>query len=319
MQNKKNILLTIFFICGIINILSAQNAKKIVVDKNGTSDFTTLQEAINSVRAFDPAGPTVISVKTGTYYEKIVIPDYVCNVKIVGEDKEKTIISNNDHAKKDNMGTFRTYTMQIRGNDITLENLTIENNAERVAQAVTLHTEGDRIILNNVKLLGNQDTFYAAGENNKIYVENSYIEGTTDFIFGSATVWFQNCDIFCKANSYITAASTPENMKYGFIFDKCKISLAENVNSVYLGRPWRAYAMTVFMNCELPAGIKLEGWHNWSNTENEKTARYSEYNNYGEGSSSTLRVKWAKILTKKESESINLKAVFGDFYSDSKK
>ena len=142
--------------------------KKIVVDKSGGGDFTSLQEAIHSVRAFDPEGPTTIYVKNGIYREKIVIPDYVCNIAIIGEDKEKTIISYDDYAGKENMGTFRTYTLQVRGNDIRLENLTIENAAGPVGQAVALHTEGDRIIVKNCRLLGNQDTVYTGGEGNRL-------------------------------------------------------------------------------------------------------------------------------------------------------
>jgi len=127
-----------------------------------------LQEAIHSVRAFDPEGPTTIYVKNGIYREKIVIPDYVCNIAIIGEDKEKTIISYDDYAGKENMGTFRSYTLQVRGNDIRLENLTIENAAGPVGQAVALHTEGDRIIIKNCRLLGNQDTVYTGGEGNRL-------------------------------------------------------------------------------------------------------------------------------------------------------
>ncbi len=120
---------------------TAKKEKYFVVDKSGKGDFTMLQQAIDAVRAFDPDYVTTIFVKEGTYYEKIVVPDYVRDLKILGENKEKTIISNNDHALINNMGTFRTYTMQIRGDGITLENITIENNAPMVAQAVALHTE----------------------------------------------------------------------------------------------------------------------------------------------------------------------------------
>ncbi|NLO71845.1 MAG: pectin esterase [Porphyromonadaceae bacterium] len=288
--------------------------KHITVDINGTGNFTSLQEAIFSVRAFDPDGATQIFVKNGVYREKIVIPEWVCNVIILGESRENTIITHNDHANINKMGTFRTYTLQIRGNDIKLENLTVENNAEQLGQAVALHTEGDRLIFKHCRFLGNQDTQYLAGEGNRLYFENCYIEGTTDFIFGGATAWFEKCDIYCKKNSYITAASTPENIKYGFIFNQCKISVAKEVNSMYLGRPWRAYAMTVFMNCELPGEINPAGWNNWRNPENEKTARYAEYNNSGKGSDTTQRVKWIKILSKKEGRRITLKRVFNDFY-----
>ena len=288
-------------------------SKQITVDRKGTGDFTSLQEAVNTVRAFDPDGGTVILVKNGVYHEKIMIPDWICNLKILGESRENTLITYNDHAKINDMGTFRTYTMQIRGNDIQLENLTIENAAEPLAQAVALHTEGDRLSFRNCRFLGNQDTQYLAGEGNRLYFQNCYIEGTTDFIFGGATAWFEACEIHCKRDSYITAASTPQNITYGFVFDKCKITAAGDVTSVYLGRPWRPFAMTVFMNCELPEEIHPAGWENWRNPENEKTARYAEYNNRGEGSSTTGRVKWAKVLNKKEAKKITRANVLKDF------
>ena len=288
-------------------------SKQITVDRKGTGDFTSLQEAINTVRAFDPDGGTVILVKNGVYHEKIVIPDWICNLKILGESRENTLITYNDHAKINDMGTFRTYTLQIRGNDIQLENLTIENAAEPLAQAVALHTEGDRLSFRNCRFLGNQDTQYLAGEGNRLYFQHCYIEGTTDFIFGGATAWFEACNIHCKRDSYITAASTPPNIRYGFIFNKCEITAAADVTSVYLGRPWRPFAMTVFMNCELPEEIHPAGWENWRNPENEKTARYAEYNNRGEGSSTTGRVKWAKVLNKKEAKKITRVNVLKDF------
>lgn len=312
--NKIIFLINILLVFFSLNAFSAEKpAKKITVDLNGTGDFTSLQEAIFSVRAFDPAGSTLIFVKNGTYKEKIVIPDWVYDVVIMGESRENTIITFNDHANINNMGTFRTYTLQIRGNNITLENLTVENNAEPLGQAVALHTEGDKLVFKNCRFLGNQDTQYLGGEGNRLYFKDCYIEGTTDFIFGGATAWFEKCDIFCKKNSYITAASTPKNKEFGLIFNKCKISVDENVTSMYLGRPWRAYAMTVFMNCDLPKEINPAGWENWRNPENEKTARYAEYKNYGEGSNISGRVNWAKILTKKEARKITLKNVLGDF------
>ncbi|MDR2622229.1 MAG: pectin esterase [Dysgonamonadaceae bacterium] len=272
----------------------------IVVDRNGRGNFRTVGEAIGSIRAFDPEGTVTIFIRSGVYKEKLVLPTYVCNVHLIGESRDKTIITYDDHANINQMGTFRTYTFLIRGNDITLENLTVENSAEQLGQAVALHLEGDRIIVRNCRIVGNQDTVYAGRDNCRQYFENCHIEGTTDFIFGPSTCWFEKCQILCKRNSYITAASTPENGMYGYIFNQCDISLAENVTSVYLGRPWRPYAMTLFMNCRLPEGINPQGWDNWRNPENEKTARYMEYNNSGAGAAAVQRVKWAKILTDKE-------------------
>ncbi len=293
--------------------------KMIVVDRNGTGNFRNIQQAIDSVRAFNPDGWVTIYIKNGFYKEKIEIPTHVCNIRLIGEDKNKTIISFDDHAKINNMGTFRTYTLKICGNDILVENLTVKNAAAPLAQAVALQVEGDRIVFLNCRFLGNQDTIYAGRENSHQYYENCWIEGTTDFIFGPATCWFENCQIYCKRNSYITAASTPQNVPFGFIFNHCTVSLADSVNAVYLGRPWRPYAMTVFMNCYIPKGIVPTGWHNWKNPENEKTARYFEFNNSGEGSKTDARVKWAKQLTKKESENFSVKTVLGNFVEEIKK
>ncbi len=281
----------------------------IVVDRNGTGNFRNIQQAIDSVRAFNPAGTVTIFIKKGFYKEKLVIPTYICNVRLIGEDRDKTIINYDDHANINKMGTFRTYTLKICGNDIHLENLTVENTAAQLGQAVALHVEGDRAVFVNCRFLGNQDTIYTGRENMRQYFKDCHIEGTTDFIFGPSTVWFENCEILCKRNSYITAASTPQNIKYGYIFDKCKIILADHVTDMYLGRPWRAYAMTLYMNCQLPKGIRSIGWDNWRNPENEKTARYMEFNNTGEGAETSGRASWSKILTKNQATEYTIENV----------
>ncbi|MDR3340992.1 MAG: pectin esterase, partial [Candidatus Symbiothrix sp.] len=305
----KNTLLFCLLLLGM-NILSASAQDyDIIVDRNGRGHFRTIQEALDSIRAFDPKGTTTVFVRNGTYKEKIVLPTYVCNVHIIGESRDQTIITFDDHANINQMGTFRTYTFLIRGNDITVENLTIENAAEPLGQAVALHLEGDRIIIRNCRLLGNQDTVYTGRENCRQYFDNCYIEGTTDFIFGPSTAWFENCEIHCKKNSYITAASTPENIAFGYIFNHCRIKTADGISGVHLGRPWRPYAMTLFMNCSLPEGINPLGWNNWGKQENEATARYMEYNNSGDGAATGKRVKWAKVLTAKEAAVYTLQNV----------
>ena len=197
----------------------------------------------------------------------------------------------------------------IQGSKITLKNITIENNSARLGQAVALHTEGDRLTFVNCRFLGHQDTIYTGNAKTRLYFKDCYVEGTTDFIFGPSTAWFEHCQIFCKADSYITAASTPQDVSYGYIFNNCSISCAENVTKVYLGRPWRDYGYTLFMNCLLPRQIRPEGWHQWR-PEAVKTARYMEYNNTGEGAATDKRVPWSRQLTKKEASKITLEAVF---------
>lgn len=277
--------------------------RELVVAQDGTGDYTTIAEALEAVRAFMDFD-VKIYIKKGIYKEKLVVPSWVQHIELIGEDVQNTIITHADHANMNHMGTFRTYTVKVEGNYITFRNITIENNAPRLGQAVALHTEGDCLRFINCRFLGNQDTVYTGVEGTRLYFENCYIEGTTDFIFGPSTAWFEGCTIHSKANSYITAASTPKDIEYGYIFNKCKLTATAGVNKVYLGRPWRPYAYTIFMNCELGKHIVGAGWDNWRDAKNEKTARYAEYHNSGEGAKADNRVKWAKQLSDKEAEKI---------------
>ena len=293
---------------------SYDNPDTIVVARDGTGEFRNVSEAIEVCRAFMDYHK-VIYVKKGTYKEKLIIPQWLQNIEICGEDRDQTVITYDDHANILNpatgkgMGTFRTYTLRIEGNAITLKNITIENNSARLGQAVALHTEGDRLVFINCRLLGHQDTVYTGVAFTRLYFKDCYIEGTTDFIFGPSIAWFQDCTIHCLANSYITAASTPQDSPYGYIFANCNITVADGIDKVYLGRPWRDYGYTLFMNCNLPRQIRPEGWHHWRE-EAKQTARYLEYNNRGEGADTSKRAPWSRQLTKKEAQQITPKAVF---------
>lgn len=282
----------------------------LVVSRDGTGDFRTLQEAVESARAFMDYTVTIY-VKNGVYKEKVIVPSWVENIDIIGEDRDKTIITYDDHANINKMGTFRTYTVKVEGSDITFKNLTIENNAAQLGQAVALHTEGDRLKFINCRILGNQDTIYTGAKFTRLYFKDCYIDGTTDFIFGPSTALFENCMIHSKRNSYVTAASTPKEAKYGYIFKHCKLTAEPGVDKVYLGRPWRPYAYTLFIECELGKHIVSAGWHNWGKQSNEETARYMEYKNTGEGANVSERVAWSKQLTKKEAEAVTVDAIFG--------
>ena len=270
----------------------------IVVSRDGTGNFRTLQEAIESARAFMDYTVTIY-VRNGVYKEKVIVPSWVENIDIIGEDRDKTIITYDDHANINKMGTFRTYTVKVEGSDITFKNLTIENNAAQLGQAVALHTEGDRLKFINCRILGNQDTIYTGAKFTRLYFKDCYIDGTTDFIFGPSTALFEDCIIHSKRNSYVTAASTPKEAKYGYVFKHCKLTAEPGVDKVYLGRPWRPYAYTLFIECELGKHIVSAGWHNWGKQSNEETARYMEYKNTGEGANASERVAWSKQLTKK--------------------
>ena len=297
----------------LLSVVSAAWAQErqdtIVVSRDGTGNFRTLQEAIESARAFMDYTVTIY-VKNGVYKEKVIVPSWVENIDIIGEDRDKTIITYDDHANINKMGTFRTYTVKVEGSDITFKNLTIENNAAQLGPAVALHTEGDRLKFINCRILGNQDTIYTGAKFTRLYFKDCYIDGTTDFIFGPSTALFEDCIIHSKRNSYVTAASTPKEAKYGYVFKHCKLTAEPGVDKVYLGRPWRPYAYTLFIECELGKHIVLAGWHNWGKQSNEETARYMEYKNTGEGANASERVAWSKQLTKKEAEAVTVDAIF---------
>lgn len=292
------------------------NPDTLFVAADGSCEFSTIAEAVEVCRAFMDYHK-VIFIKKGVYNEKLIIPSWLTNIEICGEDRDETIITNAHHANMPlaetgkPMGTFRTYTVKVEGNDITFKNITLENDAPKLGQAVTLHTEGDRLTFVNCRLLGNQDTVYTGVGGTRLYFYQCYIEGTTDFIFGPSTAWFEKCVIHSKADSYVTAASTPQGVEYGYVFNACRLTADEGVTRVYLGRPWRPYAHTLFMNCEFGRHILPIGWHNWNNTANEATTRYEEYNNTTAGQDlSAQRATWTKQLTPQEAEAVTIEKVF---------
>lgn len=290
------------------------------VAKDGTGNFKTIQEAVNAVRDLSQQ-QVKIFIRNGLYNEKVIVPSWKTNISLVGESVDRVIISFNDHAgktlpvkeyflKTDTLRTFTSYTLLIVGNDCSVENITIQNSAGRVGQALALHTEGDRITVKNCRLLGNQDTYYAAREGSRVYFKDCYIEGTTDFIFGEATVVFRACTIKSLQSSYITAASTRPTSRYGFVFLECQLIADSAVNKVFLGRPWRPYAKTVYLHTDMGPQIVKEGWDNWRNPENEKTVLYAEYKSYGPGADPAGRVKWSRQLSKKEAGKYTLENIF---------
>jgi len=314
----------IFFIAVILTVarVSAQTQiypKEFFVAQDGSAQFKTIQEAVNAVRDLSQQVVT-IHIKKGIYAEKLIIPSWKTKIALVGEDKENTIITNADFSGKpfpggkDAMGraaysTYTSYTVLVQGNDFTAENLTIENKAGRVGQAVALHVEGDRCVVKNCKLLGNQDTLYAATEGSRQFYQNCYIEGTTDFIFGEATAVFQDCTLRELTNSVITAASTTPRQRFGYVFFHCTI-VADDGLRVELGRPWRPYAKVVFISCNMGNHVVPLAWSNWGNRENEKTVLYAEYDSKNAGNIAG-RPKWTKQLTANNLKEYTLPNILG--------
>lgn len=296
-----------------------QNAIKanFVVAADGTGDFTTVQEAINATPNNRKAY-FYIYIKKGTYKEVITIPKSKDYIYLYGEDATTTILTFDNYAKRlkpdgTEFGTSGSASFFANGNFFVAENLTFANTAGIDAgQALAINIGGARSSFRNCRFLGHQDTWYA-GNGTFQYLQDCYIEGSVDFIFGGSTAFFDECDIVSTRNGYLTAASTPEGQAFGYVFNECKVSAYPSVaeGSVYLGRPWRPNAKVVFLRTAMDKHIRKEGWHNWGNAANEATAFYAEYNSTGAGASSADRVPWSRQLTADQAMSFTYDKVIG--------
>lgn len=301
---RNGVLVLFLFITGVCR---SQSQYDFVVAQDGSGNFKTVQEAIYAVPDFRK-NATRIFIKNGIYKEKLTLAPSKTNVKFIGEDVNSTILTYDDYASRKNrfgeeIGTTGSTSFYVFGDDFSAENITFQNSAGPVGQAVAVRVDGDRVSFLNCRFLGFQDTLYPHGEKSRQYYKDCYIEGTVDFIFGWSTAVFENCTIFCKKGGYVTAASTLQDTPYGFVFINCRITGDAPENTFYLGRPWRPYAKTVFINCYLDKHIKPEGWHNWDKPEAEKTAYYAEYNSTGPGAS-RKRVSWAHQLTEAQAKEL---------------
>lgn len=293
-----------------------QTAKsEYVVDCRGGGDFTSVQECFDALPS-KPAEWRTVRIMPGTYREKVTLDVYKDKVAIVGEGGADSVrIVWNDHTGKvvDNheMTTYDTWTFSVQADEVFIKGITVENDAvPGTGQAVALETRGDRILLRDCALIGNQDTFFTKDYVSRVRVQRCYIEGTTDFIFGPSITLFEDCTIHCKQNSYITAASTTERNKYGYVFSRCRVTAADNVTGVFLGRPWKSTARTVWMECELPAQIKPAGWHNWGDPSREKTSYYAEWRCTGPGADRSQRAPWSRELTDEEAAQYTPEKIF---------
>ena len=293
------------------------NAQKIVtVSKLKPANFTTIQAAFDAVSA-NNTQPITIKVGNGIYYEKLVLDTRKNFVTLIGENKDSTIITYNNHARQvlangDTINTWNSASFFIYADDFTAKNITIENNAGfNAGQAVAVFAYGNRIAFKNCNIKGFQDILFCSGSGSKQYYENCYLEGTTDFIFGPSTAVFSKCIIHSKKNSHVTAASTPREIPFGFVFFNCTLTADSNINKVSLGRPWQPNAAVAYINCNFGSHIIKEGWSNWKNSANEATARYSEYESTGLGANATERVKWSKQLTTVEVKQYTLENILG--------
>mgnify|MGYP005782145423 FL=1 len=299
----------------------------ITVAKDLTGDFTSIQEAVKSIKNT----PETIFIKNGIYKERVEIT--LDNITLIGESAENTVITNDycaripmeDGSKR---GTFRSYTFFVNANHFSALNITFENSAgfgKQVGQAIAVYAEGDDISFVNCRMLGHQDTLFtgplpitekeAGGfrgptefaeriPGRQLY-ENCYISGEVDFIFGSATAYFKNCELYAlnrneTINSYYTAPSTYKNQKYGYVFEGCRFTGNCPDKTVMLSRPWRIYAKAVFLRCEMSGQITDCGFSDWNKPEAHETSYYAEYKCFGSGYRPQLRAPFVHQLTDDE-------------------
>lgn len=287
---------------------------ELVVAADGSAKYKTVQEAVMAVPAGSPDNPVIIRIKPGVYKELIYVQREKRFFRLVGEDASRTVLTYDLNANitgKDGkpIGTFRTPSTQIDADDFTAENITFENSAGPVGQALAIRVDGDRVVFRNCRFLGWQDTILL--NRGRHYFENCYIAGHVDFIFGGATAFFERCHIHALRDGYITAASTPDNQPFGFVFSHCKITGESPSVKTYLGRPWRAFSSVIFLSTEMSAVVRPEGWHNWNFPEREKTARYAEFASNGPGATTKARVPWSRQLTGAEAAVITPEKVLG--------
>lgn len=306
----------------------------ITVATDGTGDFVRIQEAVDQL----PEGrtePTTIYIKSGIYKEKLVIDKSW--IQLVGDGAETTVITYDDNANKlfpdgEPYHTFHSYTVLISGDHVSVEGITIENTAgkgEVVGQALAAYVDGDCAAFYACRFLGHQDTLFtgplppkprdrgsfggprdgAPRRSVRQYYSRCYLEGDIDFIFGSATAVFEDCEIHSLGSGWVTAASTPEDVEYGYVFLRCKLTGEAPEQSVGLGRPWRNYAKVAYLDCWLGAHIKAAGWDRWTEQEPVDEVRYSEFGSVGPGAVSSGRADWARELSTGEAEKLTVQRV----------
>ncbi len=315
MQSPAAMLIATMAVAAAGRALDGAGTINAVVAADGSGDYRTVQAAIDAAPQHTSATlPWVILVRPGTYREVVYVQREKRFVALVGEDPTRTVITYDLHASTPGpdgkpIGTFRTPTVTIDADNFTAENLTFQNDAGPVGQAVAVRVDGDRVVFRNCRFLGWQDTLLL--NRGRQYITDSLIAGHVDFVFGGATTYFERCHVHCWRNGYITAASTPQDVRYGFVFADATITGETPDVRTYLGRPWRDFASVLFLRTNMSEVVRSQGWHNWDRPERERTARFEEYGNAGPGARRSDRVAWSRRLSAMEAAGLSVRAVLG--------
>lgn len=315
-----------------------------IIAKDGSGDFTSIQAAIDAVPT-SGRHPTILLVRMDEYRERVIVNKD--NLRIIGEARDRTVITNSACAKDLDAdgkakGTFLSYTFLVTGNNVEVENITIRNDAgdgREVGQAVAVYAAGDRGVWRNVRMIAHQDTLFCGPTMPKVardalphiipegvpsvgdcppvmnrqYFEDCYIQGDVDFIFGPYRCWFERCTLFMnQRGGMYTAANTPEQSPYGLVFHRCKLTGECEPGMASLGRPWRAFARTVFLHCEMDEHVSPEGFQDWQGGA-PVTERYAEYGTTGARADQFTRHPKQKRMTDEEAAIYTIREVIGGY------
>eukprot|EP00249_Psilotum_nudum_P034413 c53436_g1_i1 orf=369-2219(+) len=295
--------------------IPATDLATLTVSKDGGGNFTSIQAAVDSVPVF-PNQRTIIYIKEGVYNETVRIPWNKTSITFVGDGMNKTIITGNRNVAMPGISTYESATVGVDGDGFMARNITIENTAgPDKFQAVALRVDSDLSAFYSCAILGYQDTLYV--HSLRQFYRNCKIEGTIDFIFGNSASVFQNCKIIVRAGrqkaafSIVTAQGRTDPAETtALVFQDCIVNgtrsymegFYSNPNHyrTYLGRPWKLFSRTIFINTFMEALIRPEGWLPWNGTFALDTLFFGEYKDHGPGANSTGRVLWSSQMSTEE-------------------
>ncbi|XP_030470108.2 putative pectinesterase 11 [Syzygium oleosum] len=283
---------------------NASEATHVVVDQSGNGDFRRIQDAIDAIPSSN-SQQVFISIKPGTYREKIVVPENKPFITLSGTKSSNTIITWSDGSGD----IFNSPTVSILASGFVGRDLTIQNTFGVGERAVALRVAGDQVAFYRCRILSYQDTLL--DDAGRHYYKNCYIEGGTDFICGDAASLFENCHVhsISQENGSITAQHRQSGTdNTGYVFLGCKIT---GVKSAFLGRPWGDYSRVVFALSYLSPAILPQGWDEWNDQKKHSNVYYGEYKCSGPGANRSERVDWSRSLSDGEAAPFLTKDLIG--------
>ncbi|CAN4093043.1 unnamed protein product [Withania somnifera] len=279
----------------------------VIVSQDGSGNFTTISDAVaaapNNTKV--ESGYFLIYITKGVYEEYVTIAKNKKYLMMIGDGINQTIITGN-HSFVDGWTTFNSSTFSVVGQGFVAVNITFQNTAGAIKhQAVAVRNGADLSTFYSCSFEAYQDTLYI--HSLRQFYRECDIYGTVDFIFGNAAAVFQNCNLYPRLpmpnqfNAITAQGRIDINQNTGISIHNCTIrpaddlALSNSTTKTYLGRPWKEYSRTIYMQSYMDKFIDPSGWHDWSGDFALNTSYYAEFNNTGPGSNTKARVIWPAI------------------------